>query len=123
MRPPRASDATQPRSIHVWAPRKQLQHPQCAPQILGDRQFAQQLHAQESDGAGVFLLIRAGILWKAGNNDGLMVKDRIEPALDRMRRAYGTLDAPGNLNVDFFDGRHERHGVKAHGLPAGILKP
>ena len=52
-------------------------------------------------------------LWEVGNQDGLMVKNRIGPALERMRRAWRALDAENNLQVDFFEGGHQWNGVKA----------
>ena len=63
------------------------------------------------------------VLWEVGNHDALMVKDRIGPALDRMRRAYHALDADKNLDVDFFEGRHEWHGLKAYPLLESTLNP
>ena len=62
-------------------------------------------------------------LWEVGDHDGLMVKDRIQPALERMRRAWGSFHALQNLQVDFFEGRHEWHGVKAYPLLESVLKP
>jgi dienelactone hydrolase len=62
-------------------------------------------------------------LWETGLQDSLMVKDRIQPALERMRRAWGTLDAAQNLQHDPFEGKHEWHGVKAYPLLASVLRP
>lgn len=55
-------------------------------------------------------------LWEVGRRDALMVRDRIPPALERMRRAWAALGAPGNLDVDSFDGGHQWNGVKAYPL-------
>jgi hypothetical protein len=63
------------------------------------------------------------VLWEVGDRDGLMVKDRIGPALERMRRAWSALGALQNLQVDSFGGRHEWHGAKAYPLLESILKP
>jgi dienelactone hydrolase len=62
-------------------------------------------------------------LWEVGQRDSLMVKDRIEPALERMRRAWGALGAPEQLQVDSFDGKHRWNGAKAYPLLEGVLKP
>ena len=62
-------------------------------------------------------------LWEVGQRDSLMVKDWIEPALERMRRAWGALGAPEQLQVDSFDGKHRWNGVKAYPLLERILKP
>ena len=50
-------------------------------------------------------------LWEVGRQDSLMVKDRLEPALERMRRAWKAFDASGNLRVDSFEGKHRWNGV------------
>jgi dienelactone hydrolase len=55
-------------------------------------------------------------LWEVGNQDALMVKDRIGPALERMRRAYRAFGAEDRLEVDFFEGGHRWNGVKAYPL-------
>ncbi|MSV28720.1 MAG: hypothetical protein EXQ52_08240 [Bryobacterales bacterium] len=62
-------------------------------------------------------------LWEVGNNDSLMVKDRIPNALERMRRAWGALDAAPNLDVDYFEGKHQWNGVKSYPLLASVLRP
>ena len=62
-------------------------------------------------------------LWEVGNNDALMVKDRIPPALDRMKRAWSALDANTQLDVDRFEGKHQWNGVKAYPLLASVLHP
>jgi dienelactone hydrolase len=62
-------------------------------------------------------------LWEVGTQDELMVKDRIGPALDRMRRAYKAFGAEDALQVDFFDGGHRWNGVKAYPLLASCLHP
>lgn len=61
-------------------------------------------------------------LWEVGRQDALMVKDRIEPALVRMRRAWSALGAPENLQVDSFEGKHQWHGDKAYPLLASNFK-
>ena len=62
-------------------------------------------------------------LWEVGRQDSLMVKDRIEPALERMRRAWSAFDDSGNLRVDSFEGKHRWNGVEAYPLLASVLKP
>jgi len=55
-------------------------------------------------------------LWEVGRQDGLMVKEWLEPALERIRRAYGALGALEALDVDSFEGGHRWNGVKAYPL-------
>ncbi len=62
-------------------------------------------------------------LWEVGNQDALMVKSRIGPALERMRRAWRALGADNNLQVDFFEGGHQWNGVKAYPFLAKSLGP
>lgn len=62
-------------------------------------------------------------LWEVGNQDVLMVKDRIGPALDRMRRAWRALGAENNLQVDYFEGGHRWNGDKAYPLLQASLQP
>lgn len=62
-------------------------------------------------------------LWEVGRQDALMVKDRLEPALERMRRAWGALGALDKLQVDSFEGKHQWNGVKAYPLLAAVLRP
>ncbi|MEO7650665.1 MAG: dienelactone hydrolase family protein, partial [Bryobacteraceae bacterium] len=62
-------------------------------------------------------------LWEVGNNDALMVKDRIPPALGRMKLAWSALDAATHLDVDRFEGKHQWNGVKAYPLLASVLHP
>jgi dienelactone hydrolase len=62
-------------------------------------------------------------LWEVGSEDGLMVKDRIEPALERMRRAYRALSAEDQLKVDFFEGGHRWSGRLAYPLLEKVLEP
>jgi len=62
-------------------------------------------------------------LWEVGQKDSLMVKDWIEPALERMRRAWGALGAAEHLQADSFDGAHRWNGVKAYPLLERVLKP
>jgi hypothetical protein len=61
-------------------------------------------------------------LWEAGTKDELLPKGRIEPALERMRRAWLALDASSKLEVDFFDGGHRWNGTRAYALLAETLQ-
>jgi hypothetical protein len=61
-------------------------------------------------------------LWEVGMRDPLMVKDRIGPALERMRRAYRAFSAEQALQMDSFDGDHRWNGVKAYPLLASVLQ-
>ena len=60
-------------------------------------------------------------LWEVGNQDTLMVKEWIGPALDRIRRAYPALGALDKLEVDVFAGRHQWNGVRAYPLLEKVL--
>ena len=60
-------------------------------------------------------------LWEVGRQDSLMVKEWIEPALERIRRAYRALGALDKLRVDSFDGGHRWNGVEAYPLLAEVL--
>ena len=62
-------------------------------------------------------------LWEVGTRDPLMVKDRIDSGLGRMRRSYRALAAEDRLDVDFFDGEHQWNGAKAYPLLAQHLNP
>ncbi|MBI1896724.1 MAG: hypothetical protein HYS04_09360 [Acidobacteria bacterium] len=62
-------------------------------------------------------------LWEVGNQDRLMVKAWIGPALDGIRRAYQAYGALASLQVDFFDGTHRWNGVKAYPWLARVLQP
>ena len=62
-------------------------------------------------------------LWEVGLQDGLMVKEWIPPALERLQRAWRAFDAPENLDVDYFEGKHRWNGVKAYPLLARVLRP
>lgn len=62
-------------------------------------------------------------LWEVGRRDGLMVKEWIGPALERMRRAWQAFDRAGNLLVDSFDGGHQWNGAEAYPLLARVLQP
>jgi len=62
-------------------------------------------------------------LWEVGRQDSLMVKDWIEPALTRIRRAYRAFGATDMLEIDSFEGGHRWNGVKAYPLLAKVLKP
>ncbi|MFB3830163.1 MAG: dienelactone hydrolase family protein [Bryobacteraceae bacterium] len=62
-------------------------------------------------------------LWEVGRQDSLMVKDRLEPALARMRRAWSAFGAADQLRVDSFEGGHQWNGVEAYPLLARVLRP
>jgi dienelactone hydrolase len=62
-------------------------------------------------------------LWEVGRNDNLMLKEWIDPALERMRRAWRAFDAFDRLDVDYFEGKHQWSGVKAYPLLAKVLGP
>ena len=62
-------------------------------------------------------------LFEVGQQDALMVKDRIPGALERMRRAWAAFDAVSKLQVDSFPGKHQWHGEQAYPLLAGVLQP
>jgi dienelactone hydrolase len=62
-------------------------------------------------------------LWEVGSRDPLMARAWIEPALQRIRRAYHSLGAAHNLEVDFFDGEHRWNGARAYPFLEGILRP
>ena len=49
-------------------------------------------------------------VWEVGSKDGLMVKDWIPPALERIGRAYEAFGAADQLQVDRFDGGHQWGG-------------
>ncbi len=61
-------------------------------------------------------------LWEVGKRDALMVKEWIEPSLERMRGAWKAYGKPGNLTVDRHDGAHEWHGVVAYPLLDRVLR-
>jgi len=60
-------------------------------------------------------------LWEVGLKDSLMVREWIDPALERMRRAYKAFNALKNLKVDYFDGGHRWNGTRAYPLLEQIL--
>ena len=62
-------------------------------------------------------------LWEIGKQDGLMVKDWIEPAWERMAKVYQAAGAADALQRDDFDGSHRWNGVKAYPLLEETLKP
>lgn len=62
-------------------------------------------------------------VWEVGNQDALMVKDRIPAAMERLRRVYAALGAEDQLGFDFFDGGHRWNGDKAYPLLARVLRP
>ncbi len=61
-------------------------------------------------------------LWEVGMRDGLMVKDWIGPAWERIERVYAALGAAEQLTRDDFDGTHRWNGVKAYPLLDRVLK-
>lgn len=62
-------------------------------------------------------------LWEVGQRDSLMVKEWIEPSLERMRRAWSAYGAAERLQVDSFDGGHRWNGDKAYPLLMATLRP
>jgi len=61
-------------------------------------------------------------LWEVGNQDALMVKEWIGPALDRLQPAWRAFGKPELLDVDRFEGGHRWNGVKAYPLLDAHLK-
>jgi pimeloyl-ACP methyl ester carboxylesterase len=53
-------------------------------------------------------------VWEVGSRDGLMVKDWIPRALERIGRAYDAFGAADQLQVDRFDGGHQWSGRLAY---------
>lgn len=62
-------------------------------------------------------------LWEVGQRDGLMVKEWIPRAWERIQRVYRALGTEEHLSMDSFDGHHRWNGVMATPLLASILKP
>ncbi|MBL8234471.1 MAG: hypothetical protein JNL98_38595 [Bryobacterales bacterium] len=62
-------------------------------------------------------------LWEVGRQDALMVKEWIDPSLERMRRAWSAYGAADQLQADHFDGAHQWNGGKAYPLLAATLRP
>ena len=62
-------------------------------------------------------------LWEVGQRDGLMVKEWIPGAWERIQRVYRALGSEEHLSMDSFDGHHRWNGVLATPLLASILKP
>jgi dienelactone hydrolase len=60
-------------------------------------------------------------LWEVGKRDALMVKEWIEPALERMRRAWKAFGRLDQLSVDYHDGGHQWHGDVAYPLLERVL--
>jgi hypothetical protein len=50
-----------------------------------------------------------------------MVKEWIEPAMERMRRVYRALGAEDQLELERFEGGHEWSGTVAHPLLDRVL--
>jgi dienelactone hydrolase len=61
-------------------------------------------------------------LWEVGAKDSLAKPLQVKDALDRLGKAYQSLDAAKQLQVDHFDGGHSWHGEKAYPLLAQILQ-
>ena len=62
-------------------------------------------------------------LWEVGQRDGLMVREWIPGAWQRLQRAYRAMGAEENLALDSFDGAHRWNGVMATPLLASVLQP
>jgi pimeloyl-ACP methyl ester carboxylesterase len=62
-------------------------------------------------------------VWEVGSRDGLMVKDWIPGALDRIRRAYDAFGGGDRLEVDRFDGGHRWSGRLAYPMLERALGP
>ncbi|MBL8222982.1 MAG: hypothetical protein JNL62_27330, partial [Bryobacterales bacterium] len=62
-------------------------------------------------------------LWEVGRQDPLMVKEWIDPSLERMRRAWSAYGAADQLQADHFDGAHQWNGGQAYPLLAATLRP
>ena len=60
-------------------------------------------------------------LWEVGMQDGLMVKDWIEPSWERMAKVYRASGAAEKLQRDDFDGAHRWNGNQAYPLLARVL--
>ena len=68
------------------------------------------------------LIAPRACLWEVGNQDALMVKDRLAPALERIGRAYRAFGREDRLQVDRFEGGHRWNGVKAYPMLAKVLR-
>ncbi|MCB1021943.1 MAG: acetylxylan esterase [Acidobacteria bacterium] len=62
-------------------------------------------------------------VWEVGSRDGLMAKDWIEPAWERIERVYSAAGVADRLIRDDFDGAHQWSGAKAHPLLESVLRP
>lgn len=62
-------------------------------------------------------------VWEIGSKDRLMVKQWIDPALERIRRAYDALGAGDQLEVDRFDGGHQWSGRLGYPMLKRTLAP
>jgi dienelactone hydrolase len=62
-------------------------------------------------------------LWEVGRQDALMVKGWIDPAMERMRKAWSALGANDALGIDSFEGGHRWNGDKAFPLLERVLQP
>ncbi len=62
-------------------------------------------------------------VWEVGQRDGLMVKEWIPGAWERIQRAYRAAGADEQLQMDSFDGTHRWNGVVAEPVLARVLKP
>jgi len=61
-------------------------------------------------------------LWEVGQPDGLMVKEWIPEAWERILRVYRALGTEEQFMRDSFDGAHRWNGAKSTPLLASILK-
>ena len=61
-------------------------------------------------------------LWEIGSQDGLIIPDWADRALQRIGRAYQAFDAKENLQVDRFEGSHRWSGRLAFPLLERVLK-
>ena len=62
-------------------------------------------------------------VWEVGQRDGLMVKEWIPGAWERIERAYKAMGVQQSLEMDSFDGKHRWSGVKAEPALARLLSP
>ena len=53
-------------------------------------------------------------VWEVGSRDGLMVKEWVGPAWERISRVYESLGAADKLQRDDFDGGHQWSGALAY---------
>jgi len=61
-------------------------------------------------------------LWEIGSQDGLIIAEWVDRALERLGRAYRAFGADADLHVDRFEGGHRWNGVAAYPLLEHALK-